>query len=71
MQVERSSVSILVVVDIGLRPVEGYSKTELLSVSILVVVDIGLRPTMLLRALERGPLSVSILVVVDIGLRRE
>ena len=61
-------VSILVLVDVGLR---GYSPgmfcDKLLGVSILVLVDVGLRAVVI--CLSAIGVFVSILVLVDVGLR--
>ena len=63
------SVSILVLVDVGLRPGLLHPRARPLSgVSILVLVDVGLRRTS--GVFVGGSGKVSILVLVDVGLRR-
>ena len=61
-------VSILVLVDVGLRLVPMQFYMTLFTVSILVLVDVGLRPSSYwkLRLFDN---DVSILVLVDVGLR--
>ena len=61
-------VSILVLVDVGLRPYLTFRTAYSFTVSILVLVDVGLRQypaDWVITAYE-----VSILVLVDVGLRQ-
>ena len=60
-------VSILVLVDVGLRLINTVRTMDYALVSILVLVDVGLRPQVPIACyiLQR----VSILVLVDVGLR--
>ena len=64
------NVSILVLVDVGLKPNPKIILPMQKPVSILVLVDVGLKPETGLRS-EHFPNPVSILVLVDVGLKLE
>ena len=61
------NVSILVLVDVGLRHKNNHPPPSQNHVSILVLVDVGLRQCNSVAAYP--PTEVSILVLVDVGLR--
>ena len=61
-------VSILVLVDVGLRPITVRLRVYHFNVSILVLVDVGLRQLQRVSCFNKG--LVSILVLVDVGLRQ-